>query len=158
MKILLDIDGVMIPARSWQTYELSSDGFGMFNNRAVSFLNEIISSCQNPEIILTTSHKHSFSLETWSELFINRGILPVTITRLDTDSLKVSRKEEIYSWYLKNQNENFIVIDDDKSLNSLDNNFKEEHLVLTKPTIGINRLATESALNKMQMMEANVLV
>lgn len=62
MKILLDIDGVMIPARPWQSYQISDDGFGEFNDFSIKCLNEIISSFENIEIVLTTSHKHSFSL------------------------------------------------------------------------------------------------
>lgn len=153
MKILLDIDGVMIPARPWQSYELGSDGFGMFNKMTVNYLNQIISACKHPEIILSTSHKHSFTLIQWREIFANRGVLPTTINRLDSDSLEMTRKDEILSWYLTNQNEKFIVIDDDKSLNSMDLHFKEEHLVLTSPTIGLNRPSTEDAIIKIERLE-----
>jgi hypothetical protein len=152
MKILLDIDGVMIPARPWQSYELGSDGFGMFNKMTVNYLNQIISSCKHPEIILTTSHKHSFTLKQWQEIFSNRGVLSTTMNRLDSNSLEMTRKDEILSWYLSNQNEKFIVIDDDTSLNSMDLHFKEEHLVLTSPTIGLNRPTTEDALVKIERL------
>ena len=153
MKLLLDIDGVMIPARPWQTYELGSDGFGMFNKMAVNNLNQIISSCQNPEIILTTSHKHSFSLEQWKDIFSNREVITTVLSRLDSNSLVMSRKDEIFSWYVKSENENFIVIDDDKSLNAMDLNFKENHLVLTVPSIGLNKLSTEEAILKIEKLE-----
>ena len=109
----------MIPARPWQTYEMGSDGFGMFNELSVNYLNEIINTSPNTEIILSTSHKHSFSLKQWETIFANRGIIKTKISRLDTNSSEVSRFDEIESWYLKNQNENFIVIDDDKGLNAL---------------------------------------
>lgn len=148
MKILLDIDGVMIPARPWQTYQMSSDGFGMFNNLSVKCLNEIILSVENAEIILTTSHKHSFSINQWNSIFSSRGIIKTKISRLETNSLEIPRIEEIRSWYLKNQNEKFIVIDDDKGLNAFDNNFKDDHVVLTNPTIGLNKFSTEEVLNK----------
>jgi len=153
VKLLLDIDGVMIPARPWQTYELGSDGFGMFNKMAVNNLNQIISSCQNPEIILTTSHKHSFSLEQWKDIFSNREVITTVLSRLDSNSLVMSRKDEIFSWYVKSENENFIVIDDDKSLNAMDLNFKENHLVLTVPSIGLNKLSTEEAILKIEKLE-----
>jgi hypothetical protein len=143
----------MIPARPWQTYELGSDGFGMFNKMAVNNLNQIISSCQNPEIILTTSHKHSFSLEQWKDIFSNREVITTVLSRLDSNSLVMSRKDEIFSWYVKSENENFIVIDDDKSLNAMDLNFKENHLVLTVPSIGLNKLSTEEAILKIEKLE-----
>jgi hypothetical protein len=148
MKILLDIDGVMIPARPWQTYQMDSDGFGMFNKLSVKCLNEIIAATENPEIVLTTSHKHSFSIEQWNAMFSKRGIIKTTISRLETNSLKISRIDEIRSWLLTNQNESFIIIDDDKGLNGLDTNFKDDHLILTKPAIGLNSLSTEEAISK----------
>ena len=65
----------------------------------------------------------------------------------------MTRKDEILNWYFTNQNEKFIVIDDDKSLNSMDLHFKEEHLVLTSPTIGLNRPSTEDAIIKIERLE-----
>ena len=150
MKILLDIDGVMIPARPWQTYQMSSDGFGMFNNLSVKSLNDIINSSQNPEIILSTSHKHSYSLKQWENIFSSRGIIKTKISRLNTNSMKTSRIEEVRSWHLKNQNKDFIIIDDDKGLNALETSFKKEHLVLTNATIGLNKFSKEEAINKIE--------
>lgn len=150
MKILLDIDGVMIPARPWQAYQISADGFGMFNNLSVKCLNEIISSVENPEIVLTTSHKHSFSIDQWSSIFLSRGITKTKITRLETNSMKMTRLEEVMSWCLKNNDEKFIIIDDDKGLNALDKNFKDDYLVLTNPTIGLNKFSTEEAIHKIE--------
>ena len=156
MKILLDIDGVMIPAKSWQAHKVGSDGFGMFSKYAVDGLNQIIDSALSPEIILTTSHKHKFSIKEWQVIFRNRGINAVKIGRLDTDTLSISRLQEIQSWYLKNQNELFIIIDDDKQLNKLDYNFKEDHLVLTIPTVGLNKLSTLDVVNKIKQIQETV--
>lgn len=153
MKILLDIDGVMIPARPWQTYQIGDDGFGMFSKFSIEGLNEIIESSQNPEIILTTSHKQSFSMQEWESIFSSRGIVKTKISRLETNSLEVSRINEIESWYLQNQNEQFIIIDDDKGLNNLDHNMKEDHLVLTDATIGLNKLSVELAIKKIQNLQ-----
>lgn len=153
MKILLDIDGVMIPARPWRAYEISSDGFGMFSKSSVDCLNDIIKSSLNPEIILTTSHKNRYGIDDWKNIFSNRGIIKTKISRLNTESLEISRIEEIRSWYLKNQNESFIVIDDDKGLNDLDTNFKEDYLVLTKPTIGLDKISAEEAVRKIEHLQ-----
>ncbi len=151
MKILLDIDGVMIPAKSWQTYQMDSDGFGMFSKHAVIGLNRIIKSMSNPEIILTTSHKHKFTLSEWSELFLKRGVIVTKMNRLHTNSLTVSRIEEVKSWYLKNLNEAFIVLDDDKGLNDLDINFKNDHLILTSSSVGLNSLSADEAIKKIEL-------
>lgn len=154
MKILLDIDGVMIPARPWQAYQMGSDGFGMFNISSVKYLNDIIFSAENPEIILTTSHKHSFTINQWSSIFSSRGVTKTKISRLETDSMEIPRIEEIRSWYLKNKHEKFIVIDDDKGLNAFDNNFKDNYVVLTSPTIGLNKFSTDEALNKIEHLSS----
>lgn len=153
MKILLDIDGVMIPARSWQSYDIDSDGFGMFSKKAVEGLNEILKSSINPEIILTTSHKHNFTLNKWKNIFSIRGIQITSLNRLSTNSLDISRFEEIRQWYLLNQNVPFIIIDDEKRLNEFDSNFKDDHLVLTNSTIGLNTLATSEAIEKIHQQE-----
>ncbi len=156
MKILLDIDGVMIPAKPWQTYQIGSDGFGMFSKFSIEGLNKIIKSSSNPEIVLTTSHKHSYSLDDWNKIFSNRGITKTKISRLDSDSLKISRIDEIKSWYLKNMNEAFIVIDDDRGLNGLDVNFKEDYLILTNSTVGLNKLSTKEAVDKVISIQETI--
>lgn len=143
----------MIPARPWRAYEISSDGFGMFSKSSVDCLNDIIKSSLNPEIILTTSHKNRYGIDDWKNIFSNRGIIKTKISRLNTESLEISRIEEIRSWYLKNQNESFIVIDDDKGLNDLDTNFKEDYLVLTKPTIGLDKISAEEAIRKIEHLQ-----
>ena len=146
MKILLDIDGVMIPARPWQSYQLNTDGFGMFSKFSVEGLNRIIHSALNPEIILTTSHKHKFTLKKWESIFSNRGISNIKIDRLSTNSIDVSRFQEITMWYMINQDEPFIILDDDKGLNKFDKDFKEEYLVLTKPTVDLNSMVADEAI------------
>ncbi len=150
MKLLLDIDGVMILAKPWQSYQLDIDGFGVFHKIAVANLNKLIASNKDIEIILTTSHKHSFTIRQWENIFLNRGILPVQISKLNSNSLLMSRHEEINIWYQNNPNEMFIVIDDDKSLNSMDLKFKQNHLILTSPLVGLNEIATEEARSKME--------
>jgi ATP-dependent helicase/DNAse subunit B len=155
VKVLLDIDGVMIPAKSWQSYEIGLDGFGLFNKMAVDNLNKIITSCIDLEIILTTSHKQRFTSDEWMSIFQSRGVIASKISKLNTNSLAMTRKDEVYSWYLKNPNETFIVIDDDKGLNSLDSDFKEDHLILTNSTVGLNSLATDEALLKITNLTPN---
>lgn len=153
VKILLDIDGVLIPARPWQTYEMAVDGFGMFSKMAVKQLNQIITSAINPEIVLSTSHKNSFSTNQWQEIFNSRGVIAVSLSRLDTNSLEMTRKDEILKWHFTNPNEKFIILDDDKGLNALDQDFKNDHLILTKASIGLNSAATEEAIKKMCQLE-----
>ncbi len=54
----------------------------------------------------------------------------------------LSRKEEILNWFNTNEiQEDFIIIDDDKSLNDLPKFFKDR-LVLTSSLVGLNESHT----------------
>ena len=145
MFILLDIDGVLVPANSWRKPEFMDDGFPVFKAGAVKALQRILNET-NASVILTTSHKLKYELTEWKTLFSSRGINPKEIKRLDTDSLKKTRPEEILEWYQKQYRPNltFVIIDDDKMLNSLPENIKS-HLVLTSPSVGLtDELANEA--------------
>lgn len=145
MLILLDIDGVMVQAASWKPVEILPDGFSSFNARAVSGLQRIISGT-NASIVLTTSHKYKYSLSQWKEIFKRRGIV-ASIDRLEDNLNFLNRKEEILRWVSKNSNiEDYVIIDDDKSLNGLPFNIKER-LVQTSAMIGLTEENVLSALD-----------
>ena len=61
MLFFLDIDGVMIPAKSWKTPVFLEDGFPMFSSKAALALQSLIT--QEVTFILTTSHKAKFTME-----------------------------------------------------------------------------------------------
>lgn len=136
MKVFLDIDGVMVHANPHRTVELEDDGFYRFAYHAVSAFNSI----KNPDIILSTSHRHRFSINIWMDMFKRRGIHFNSISIIETQcSHKISRREEIEKWvefkhYKLNE---FIIIDDDKSLNGLPKSFKDR-VVFTSPFTGLN--------------------
>jgi hypothetical protein len=144
MLLLLDIDGVMVQAAPWKRVEIHPDGFFQFMPHAVSNLKEIISET-GASIVLTTSHKSTYSLEKWEELFSNRGIR-VKIDKLDDNPQLLSRKDEILNWLSKTEfAEDFVIIDDDKSLHDLPKNIKEK-VVFTQPLIGLNKEAASNAI------------
>jgi len=135
MLIFLDIDGVMVPAKSWKSPELLHDGFPAFSSRAIHTLQRFIS--EDVTIMLTTSHKSTFSIEEWRSIFKNRGIDIKKIEALPENQHNVSRREEIENWFnMHNRGEHFVIIDDDKSLNDLPG-FLKEHLIGTSPLIGL---------------------
>lgn len=145
MLILLDIDGVMVHAKPWSSPKLLEDGFTMFSPQAVKALNKII-MCSKARIILTTSHKHSFSLSDWKKIFKSRGVLVNLIDRLPKNSTHQNRKEEITNWHLNNKGiKDFVILDDDSSLNDLEP-FLKSQLVSTKPLIGLTMGHVEEAL------------
>ena len=146
MLILLDIDGVMLPANSWKKPEFLDDGFPMFNSRSVKALQKIISET-DASLLLTTSHKAKYNISQWHNIFKLRGINAKHIDRLSSDSLQSSRKDEILTWYTAEHSpsEKFVIIDDDKLLNQLPGNIKD-NLVLTSPSVGLTEELAENAI------------
>ena len=147
MLILLDIDGVMVPANSWKQPEFMDDGFPMFNSRAVKALQRILSETK-ASILLTTSHKTKYNVSQWRELLKSRGIAPKSIHRLRTNSLITSRKDEILTWYEKKHilNEEFVIIDDDRMLNGLPEKLKN-NLILTSSSVGLTEELADEAIS-----------
>lgn len=144
MIILLDIDGVMIPASGWKVPELLNDGFPDFSVKAVNSLNKILSSTE-ATILLTSSHKARYPLDSWRQIFAKRGIV-AKISRLRYTKKFPTRKDEVLRWIqTHNDNNNFIIIDDDKSLNDLPAKFKKK-LILTSPLIGLNENLADLAI------------
>ena len=142
MLFFLDIDGVMVPAKGWKSPEFLNDGFPAFSIKATSTLQRLISD--NVTIILTTSHKSKFSIDEWKSIFKNRGINIEKIKSLPENFNNLSRKDEIINWFSDNNvDEDFVIIDDDKSLNELPN-FLKENLVQTSPYIGLTEEHVEA--------------
>lgn len=135
MLIFLDIDGVMVPAKGWKSPELLSDGFPAFSSKASPILQGLIS--ENTTIILTTSHKSNYTISEWKDIFRKRGINIEKIETLEINADNLSRKDEILNWFsARGMRENFVIIDDDKSLHSLPP-FLKGNLILTSPLVGL---------------------
>lgn len=142
MLLFLDIDGVMVPAKGWKSPEFLQDGFPAFSSKATRALQRIIS--EEVTVMLTTSHKSKFCIEEWKSIFANRGISIDKIKSLPENLNNLSRKDEIIAWFsLNNSNEDFIIIDDDKSLNDLPSYLKG-NLVQTSPYIGLTEEHVET--------------
>lgn len=127
MKILLDFDGVMVTTPTWQTVEHLDDGFMAFNEYCAKNLAEVLVLTQ-ADIVLTTTHRIHYDEEKWRQLLHNRGLFTNQITKVNqaktfTD-LSV-RCSEVIAWVTANPNENYVIIDDDKSLRELPSTIKE---------------------------------
>lgn len=141
MLFLLDIDGVMVPSKGWKNPEFLNDGFPAFSTKATLTLQSLIS--EDDTVMLTTSHKSKFSIEKWKNIFKNRGINIEKIKSLPENFSNLSRKDEIVNWfYINNVDENFVIIDDDTSLNDLPD-FLKENFVQTSPYIGLTEEHSE---------------
>jgi hypothetical protein len=134
MIILLDIDGVMSPIRSWRSAELMDDGFLVFSQESISVIQKIITS--DTTIILTSSHRFKYSIEDWKLIFKNRNIIINNLLITDENKSNLSRREEIINWFNINKCDSFIIIDDDTSLNDLPSKIKN-NLILTSSLIGL---------------------
>ncbi len=135
MILLLDIDGVMVPQKSWKQPEILEDGFPAFSSNAVEALNNLIVS--DTVIFITSSHKSSYNLKVWKAIFLRRGVKHCPIYVLPENSNRLDRKDEIMNW-LKTQNNlgSYLILDDDTSLLALPKNIKNS-LVITSPMIGL---------------------
>jgi Sec7-like guanine-nucleotide exchange factor len=152
MFILLDIDGVMIDASPWKRPEILEDNFMKFNSKSIAALSKILDATQ-AEIILTTTHKDSFNLTQWKSIFKKRNIPIISIKKLPKNTENLNRKDEILNWYFTNKIEdNFIIIDDDKSLNLLPE-FLKEKLILTSATVGLTNYLADIAIENLKNQE-----
>lgn len=148
MLLYLDIDGVMIPANSWRKLEILEDGFPEFSLKAVKSLVRIISK-SSADIVLTTSHKSNYTLNEWKSIFLRRNINVNKITRLPENTTHLNRKDELLHWFNANdirKEKNFIIIDDDKSLNTLPS-FLKDKLIQTSASVGLTEYLANEALD-----------
>lgn len=152
MTILLDIDGVLVTTPSWRSTEILADGFMKFNEKAAANLQRLVAETK-ADIILTTTHRVSYSIDTWKDIFKQRGILGNAISKINNkNSVRdmLDRATEIKDWYDKIGDQyNFVVVDDDLSLNGLPAVLKSR-CVITKPLIGLDEEATAKALKILQ--------
>lgn len=148
MTILLDIDGVLVTTPAWRITEQHTDGFLKFNSEAEKNLIRLISET-NASIVLTTTHRITYSIEKWKEIFNNRGIPVQTIEKVNTrqtiDEMP-SRGVEIKEWVDDfGTDKLFVIIDDDLSINALPSDIKEKW-VMTKSMIGLDGECTDKAI------------
>lgn len=148
MTVLLDIDGVLVTTPGWRTAELHRDGFLKFNEKAQKNLIKLIRET-NASIVLTTTHRITYSVEKWKEIFNNRGIPVETIEKVNSKQTiedMLDRGKEIREWVDNfGTNKNFVIIDDDLSINDLPSEIKDK-LVLTKSLIGLDSESTDKAI------------
>lgn len=148
MLVLLDIDGVMVTTPSWKRPELLDDNFSRFNERAVMNLSRIISET-DATIVLTTSHKSNFSIPEWKNIFQRRGLNVTSIEKLNDNNNHSNRKDEVLNWLSSRNEENYVIIDDDKSLYDLPSDIKNK-CVITSPLIGLTENDALTAINVLQ--------
>ena len=147
MTILLDMDGVLVTVPSWRKVEIGTDGFMLFNEKAAKNLADILSKT-NASIVLTTTHRINYNIERWLEILAARGLKLQCIAKVNSVNsipLMGSRASEIERWVNDNNEENYVIIDDDLSIESLPESIKSRW-VKTNPMIGIDEEAKQAVL------------
>jgi hypothetical protein len=129
MIILLDIDGVLVTEPSWRKVENGPDGFMLFNKQSAENLAFILAET-NAHVVLTTTHRISFDVEKWVEIFASRGINISTISKINNKRSLAEMQDrgtEIKAWVDENAHQqNYVIIDDDPSINNLPDSIKDK--------------------------------
>jgi len=148
MVILLDIDGVLVTEPSWRKVESEADGFMRFNKESADNLRDILEQT-NAAVVLTTTHRINFTNKQWLEIFRVRGISVGNISKLNDKQSLAEMKDrgtEIEDWVRSNHDTNFVILDDDQSINQLPE-WIIKRWVKIKPFKGIDDEAKEKALS-----------
>ncbi len=153
MKLLLDFDGVLITTPSWRKVARLDDGFLAFNQQCACNIAEVVAH-HSAEVVLTTTHRIHYDNQTWKKLLANRGIITHKVSKIN--ELKHhfdigNRCDEIMQWIEQQANTDFIIIDDDKSLNNLPPNIKNTW-IQTDFMLGFTDELKEITLRKLKQV------
>ena len=121
--ILLDIDGVMVPANGWKVPESDEDGFYKFKTEAEKELDNLLLQ-SSATIVLTSTHRYRFDKQKWIQILTKRlkhlgkfGILDDYTGAIENNS---SRYDEICQWGKgAGLHQQYVILDDDKLLHNL---------------------------------------
>jgi len=148
--LILDLDGVLITTPPWKADKIDSDGYSEFNNSCVVNLNKPLTLAEF-DIWLSSTRRTVKTLSEFNKIFENRKIDSEIIGFLPEYSDCKNRKEEIQKFISESDIMDFLIIDDDKSLNGLESVIKE-NLILTDLNRGLDteklNEATERVKNR----------
>jgi hypothetical protein len=135
--LILDLDGVLITTPSWKADDMHADGYSDFNKNCVDNLNKLL-LIENFEIWLSSTRRTKKTLKEFNQIFNNRNVRNEIKGFLPIYSSAKNRKEEIELFISQENITNYIIIDDDKSLNGLENEIKSK-LIITELMKGFNQ-------------------
>lgn len=140
--IILDLDGVMITTPSWKSDDIHQDGFSMFNENASNWIDKLCNV--DAEFWLISSRRSGFTLEQFNVFLKNRnmniklsGLVPIYENR--------KRIDELLTFLKENSPENYLLIDDDGSLEDLED---KTFWIKTQPLVGFNEEKFNEAIKK----------
>lgn len=135
--LILDLDGVLITTPSWKNDCIHEDGYSDFNVECVTNLNILVATFDF-ELWLISSRRKGKAIEEFNVIFSNRGIGIKIAGYVPMYHKRMSRREELEQFLILGNYDDFVIIDDDKSLNGLPAKWKQR-LVSTETMIGFNK-------------------
>lgn len=143
--LILDLDGVIITTSPWRADEIAADGYSEFNAKCVQNLNSLLQEYEF-EIWLSSTRRMVKTIDEFNIIFQNRNVANTISGFLPVYAECNSRKEEVEKFVLDNELTDYLILDDDKSLNSLLPNMKQ-NLVSTELLQGFTTERLEYALS-----------
>lgn len=144
--LILDLDGVLITTSPWKPDIIDADNYSKFNASCIAHLN-ILLDFGKFDIWLSSSRRERHSLEKFNEIFKYRKIKQPIIGFLPPNTNFDNRCTEISQWIKNEQVQDYLILDDDKSLHEFEH---PKRLVLTKYMLGFNKEKLEEAKQKMK--------
>ncbi len=148
MHLILDLDGVLIINPSWKADRIHRDGYSEFNESCVENLNQLFTFAEF-DVWLSSTRRTAKTLTEFNLIFKNRGINNKIAGFLPNYTDCRNRKEEIVKFISEFELSDFLIIDDDKSLNGLENEIKSK-LISTELTKGFNSEKLKEAIEKIK--------
>lgn len=141
--LILDLDGVLITTSPWKADEMDSDGYSVFNVECVQNLNSLLELAKF-DIWLSSTRRTVKTLQEFNAIFEHRQIKQSIEGFLPEYTNCNSRKDEVIEFLNEKNPSNYLIIDDDKSLNDL-NTIMKTNLISTDLVIGFNNQKFELA-------------
>ncbi len=135
--LILDLDGVLITTPPWKADEIDSDGYSKFNESCIQNLNKLLEQATF-EVVLSSTRRTYKTLEEFNAIFSYRNIIQPIKRFVPVYEHCKNRKEAVEQFISDSKLINYIILDDDKSLNGLASSIKE-NLVLTEYLKGLNK-------------------
>ena len=134
---------MLITTPPWKADKMDSDGYSEFNKSTVENLNRLLTLTEF-DIWLSSTRRTVKTLREFNEIFKNRNITSKIVGFLPEYADCKNRKEEVQKFITESNLMDFLIIDDDKSLNGLESVIKE-NLILTDLNNGFDALKLNEA-------------
>lgn len=119
IKILLDLDGVLITNPAWKADELAEDGYSAFNKHCVGQLNRFLAQIESFELWLSSTRRTAMSLSDFNKVFKSRELIAPVKGYTPVLEAGTSRRGEVESFAKTLSIDQLLIIDDDTSLHDL---------------------------------------